>query len=55
MIINNPNITFDELAKALNKSRRTISRIIKQLREQGIISREGSDKKGQWKVNTDNL
>jgi Fic family protein len=46
----NPNITLDELAIKLNKSRRTITRNIKKLQEDGIISRIGSDKKGYWQV-----
>ena len=46
----NPKITLDELALKLNKSRRTISRMIKKLQEEGIISRIGSDKTGYWEV-----
>ena len=47
----NPKITLEELADQLNKSRRTISRIIKKLQDDGIISRIGSDKAGYWQVN----
>lgn len=46
----NPKITLDELAHKLNKSRRTVTRIIKKLQETGIISRIGSDKTGFWKL-----
>ncbi|NTW33065.1 MAG: Fic family protein [Bacteroidetes bacterium] len=46
----NPKITMDELAQKINKSRRTITRIIKKLQEDGIISRIGSDKTGYWEV-----
>jgi len=46
----NPKITFDELAMKLNKSRRTVTRIIKKLQDEGIISRIGSDKAGYWQV-----
>jgi len=47
----NPKITMDELAMNLNKSRRTVTRIIKKLQDEGIISRVGSDKTGHWAVN----
>ena len=47
----NPKITLEELADQLNKSRRTVSRTIKKLQEDGIISRIGSDKAGYWQVN----
>jgi Fic family protein len=43
-------ITIDELALKLNKSRRTITRIIKKLQEDGVVSRIGSDKTGYWQV-----
>lgn len=46
----NPKITLEELAQKLNKSRRTISRAIKKLQEDGIILRIGSDKAGLWQV-----
>lgn len=49
-IMNNPNITFDELIVELSKSRSTIKRIINRLRETGIISRDGSKKTGTWVV-----
>ncbi len=45
-----PKITLDELARRLNKSRRTITRNIKKLQDEGIISRTGSDKTGYWQV-----
>jgi len=46
----NPKITLDELALKLGKSRRTVTRIIKKLQEENIISRIGSDKTGYWEV-----
>ena len=52
-LLDNPKITLDELAVALNKSRRTVTRIIKGLRESGKIQRVGSDKTGHWMVNKD--
>ena len=50
IIKSNPRITLDELALRLNKSRRTVTRTIKKLQEDGIISRVGSDKTGYWDV-----
>ena len=51
----NSNITVDELAVTIGKSRRTVARQIKKLQEDGIIRRVGSDKTGHWEVvsNTD--
>jgi Fic family protein len=46
----NHRITIDELALKLNKSRRTITRIIKKLQEDGALSRVGSDKTGYWQL-----
>ncbi|MFA6569584.1 MAG: winged helix-turn-helix transcriptional regulator, partial [Victivallales bacterium] len=46
----NQRITIDELALKLNKSRRTVTRIIKKLQEDGVVSRIGSDKTGHWQV-----
>lgn len=45
-----PGITLDELAFRLNKSRRTITRYIKKLQDEGVISRTGSDKTGFWRI-----
>ena len=50
-IKNNPNLTAQELAIKLNKTTRTIERNIRELREKSIISRVGSDKTGNWKIN----
>ncbi|MBQ0032066.1 MAG: winged helix-turn-helix transcriptional regulator, partial [bacterium] len=45
-----PFITRQELAQILGIPLRTLSRRLKQLQDGGEISREGSDKKGSWKV-----
>lgn len=50
LIKRDPKITLDELALRLNKSRRTITRHMKKLQDERIISRTGSDKSGYWKV-----
>ena len=48
---NNPRITITDIAKALNISRPTVTRKIKELKIDNYIYRIGSDKKGSWKVN----
>lgn len=44
----NPSIT----AKQMNISPRKVSRLIKELKENGKIVRIGSDRKGYWKIKT---
>lgn len=46
----NPSLTQLELSKNLNLSRRTIATLLANLKEKGKIERQGSDKKGYWKV-----
>lgn len=46
----NSHITQAQLSKKLNRSDRQIRRVIKELREKGIIERIGSRKSGQWIV-----
>ncbi len=50
LIINNNQITREEIVNKTNLSDRTISRAIKHLQEVNIILREGSKKAGYWKV-----
>ena len=46
-----PNSTAKELSSVLEISTRKVARVIKTLKEEGKISRVGSDRKGYWKVN----
>lgn len=46
----NSHITQVHLATKLNRSDRQIRRVVKELREKGIIERIGSRKSGQWIV-----
>ena len=46
----NSHITQAQLATKLNRSDRQIRRVLKELREKGIIDRIGSRKSGQWIV-----
>lgn len=50
LIINNNQITREEIVSETNLSDRTISRAIKHLQEVKIIEREGSKKTGSWKI-----
>jgi len=50
LIKQNKNITAIEISERLNLSLSTVKRKIKNLKEQGIIERIGSDKTGYWKI-----
>lgn len=50
LIKQNKNITATEICERLNMSLSTVKRKIKDLKEQGIIERIGSDKTGYWKI-----
>lgn len=51
LISGRPEITIKELSVSLGYSVRKVNRIMKQLRENGKITRIGSDRKGYWKIN----
>lgn len=46
----NPQITTQEIANELGMSRRAITKQITNLREKGLIRRDGPDKGGHWIV-----
>ena len=46
-----PNMTAAEISTELAFSTRKISRLVKGLRESGVITRIGSNKKGYWQIN----
>jgi fido (protein-threonine AMPylation protein) len=50
LIKQNKNITATEISERLNMSLSTVRRKIKNLKEQEIIERIGSDKTGCWKI-----
>lgn len=50
LIKQNKNITTSQISEQLKISLSTTKRKIKQLKEQGIIERVGSDKTGYWKT-----
>ena len=55
LILSDGTMTTTEMAEKTNISRKSVSAIIKKLKELGIVYRLGSKKKGQWKVNKDNM
>jgi ATP-dependent DNA helicase RecG len=46
----NPGISYDMLSDLTQKGRSTVMRVIKRLKEQGLIKRVGAKKSGLWKV-----
>ena len=49
-LMENPYMTYDELANRFKKSRETIRVNIKKLKALNLVERIGSDKKGRWQV-----
>lgn len=50
LMLENPHITTAELMQSLQCSRATVARLIKELKEKGYLIREGSNKKGTWRI-----
>ena len=50
LIEQNPSITYEEMTEKTGKLRRTISRLITELKEKKIFARVGSDKNGHWEI-----
>ena len=48
----NEKVTVGELAEILSTTAKTIRYYMSELREQGVIVREGSTKSGKWVVLT---
>ena len=49
-IINDNQVTYDDLKTILGVDRSTITRNIAVLKEKGVIRRVGEDKNGYWEV-----
>ncbi|MFP3153291.1 putative DNA binding domain-containing protein [Lachnospiraceae bacterium ZAX-1] len=52
LIKGNDQFSVEELEEKIDKSRSTVLRALKSLREKGIIERSGSNKSGHWVVKT---
>ena len=50
LITEKPNITRKESSEALQINPSAVQKHIERLKNEGVISREGSDKKGFWKI-----
>jgi Fic family protein len=50
LISDNPEITYNEMAKEISMNRKTVQRYISKLKTAGVIERIGSDKSGYWRV-----
>ncbi|MDR2917063.1 MAG: Fic family protein [Tannerella sp.] len=50
LIVEKPTITRKELSEALQINPSAVQKHIEKLKNEGIISREGSDKKGIWRI-----
>ena len=46
----NPSLTQVELSEMMNRSRRTVQMLMKELSEEGLIERIGSKRIGTWLV-----
>lgn len=55
LILDKPSISLDDMASAIQVSRRTVANKIKALQEQRIVIRIGPAKGGQWSVDKENL
>ena len=51
LISEDPLYTSTSMAKKLSLSRKTVAQRLKEMKEKGIISRSGSDRKGYWQIN----
>ncbi|MDR1740018.1 MAG: Fic family protein [Bacteroidales bacterium] len=50
LIKNDPYINYETLVEKTGRSRATIKRMVKRLKQEGFISRIGSNKTGYWQV-----
>ena len=50
LLLEDPAYTYIELAEKLGVSRKTISKLLKSLKDKQVIMRIGSDKKGYWEL-----
>lgn len=49
-IRNNPNITKEQISNLIGKGKTTVDKAVTILKEKGYIERQGSNKKGFWKI-----
>ena len=50
LILRDPGVTYDAMAEATGFSRAKVARLMRGLRERGVVERVGSDKAGSWRI-----
>jgi len=50
IMIDTPKSSLDEIAEKIGKTRKTVQRTVKELKENGYVKRIGSRKAGYWEV-----
>ena len=50
LLIENPKLTYNELAEKMNKTRETVRTNLRTLEEKKLVKRIGADKNGHWEV-----
>ncbi|MCI7798603.1 MAG: Fic family protein [Spirochaetia bacterium] len=50
LLIENPSLTYNELAEKMNKTRETVRTNLRTLEEKKLVKRIGADKNGHWEI-----
>jgi predicted transcriptional regulator len=50
LIADEPRISLDAIAEKIGRTRKTVQRAIKKLKDSGRVKRVGPDKTGHWEV-----
>ena len=50
LLIENPKLTYNELAEKMNKTRETVRTNLRTLEEKKLVKRIGADKNGHWEI-----
>ncbi len=50
IVINNPYVTYQEVSDKINKTPKTVQRMLMSLKDRGFIFRKGSNKTGHWET-----
>ena len=50
LLASSPNMTYDDIAQNIGIGRATVARTIRKLKDDNLIHRVGTDKKGYWEI-----
>ena len=50
LLRSSPDVTYDDIAQKIGIGRATVARTIKELKDNNLIKRIGTDKKGYWEM-----